>query len=162
MFSSLLFHCLSRFYVHTVGPANRRLRRLLQHTSSLFLPSSPSVRTTAACDEMTSLRRFRCTDLFRFNHVNLDHLTETVSSRPHQQTHRWEAGVSRRGRRNSHLMSVVRGWWSLSSVQHDVLSTGKRVGSGSLCTALIQNQGTATDSHRTVPRTSVLHSFSIK
>jgi len=28
---------------------------------------------------MTSLRRFRCTDLFRFNHVNLDHLTETVS-----------------------------------------------------------------------------------
>jgi hypothetical protein len=29
---------------------------------------------------MTSLRRFKCTDLFRFNHINLDHLTETVSA----------------------------------------------------------------------------------
>ena len=28
---------------------------------------------------MTTLRRFRCEDLFRFNHVNLDHLTETYN-----------------------------------------------------------------------------------
>jgi N-terminal acetyltransferase B complex catalytic subunit len=28
---------------------------------------------------MTTLRQFRSTDLFRFNHVNVDHLTETFS-----------------------------------------------------------------------------------
>lgn len=31
---------------------------------------------------MTSTRKFRCEDLFRFNNVNLDVLTETVSGLP--------------------------------------------------------------------------------
>jgi N-terminal acetyltransferase B complex catalytic subunit len=34
-------------------------------------------RHTAAVDEMTTTRQFRCEDLFRFNNVNLDPLTET-------------------------------------------------------------------------------------
>ena len=34
---------------------------------------------------MTSLRRFECNDLFRFNHVNLDHLTETYNMTFYQQ-----------------------------------------------------------------------------
>jgi hypothetical protein len=46
--------------------------------------AAPRCRAARA---MTTIRRFVCDDLFRFNNVNLDPLTETVRAREETATH---------------------------------------------------------------------------